>query len=394
MAVIRIDPASEGYRQFVRLYETARSLRPSELDRWNGELYATVGEGKNWGSLRRDGSLQLSQELVLDHLGPDAAPQDQVQALTTILHEANHARVEIKAPEEPNAVLSSHSKALDEGLTEWVSVSDVAEYADRAGYGDLPDPKPAYPSAYGATEALLEYAAGPEGAADLADRTIDAPVTMRWDVIADEIVKNKLAGVVPQGPEHQQAARAELINAMTTSSWQGLDESRVDISGAVAAETDQALDQATQRIQNHYARRPETPYPANTPNFLIAKQQETSQKLDSSQERVVRRGDEVDLTNLPPPHAGSRVEGARRGTGPGSRERGERPATGRPSAGQSAGEPVSAGAGWRFLSGSAPAGEAVRHRPVLGNGARGAGASGGGRGGVERPVSPTDRGRG
>ncbi len=391
MALIRIDPSSEEYRQFVRLYETARSVRPSELDRWNGELYASVGEGKNWGSLRRDGSLQLSQELVLDQLGPDAAPTDQVQALTTILHEANHARVEIKAIEDPNAVLSDHSKALDEGLTEWVAVDDVAEFAERAGYGSLPDPKPAYPSAYKATGALLEYAAGPEGASDLADRAIDAPVTMRWDVIADEIVKNRLSDVVPSDPEHQQAARAELVNAMTTSSWKGLDESRVDISASVTAETAHALDQATQRIRDHYAQSADTPYPSTTPNFLIAKEQEATRKLDGPQERVVRRGDDVDLKKLPPSKEGSAVEGPRGGAGPGTREGGARP--GGPRGGRSTGDyaRTDRGEGSRFLTGSAPAAGAVRHKPQLGDGARGAGAPGGGRGSAERP---TERGRG
>ncbi|MFI5730962.1 hypothetical protein ACIA49_12635 [Kribbella sp. NPDC051587] len=379
MALIRIDPSSEEYKRFVRLYEVARSMRPSELDRWNGELYATVGEGKNWGSLRRDGSLQLSQELVFDHLGPDAEPQAQVQALTTVLHEANHARVEIKALEEPNAVLSSHSKALDEGLTEWVSVADVAEYADRAGYGDLPDPKPAYPSAYGATEALLEYAAGPEGASALADRAIDAPVTMRWDVIADEIVRNKLSDVVPLGPQHQQAARAELINAMTTDSWQGLDDSRIDIGGAVAARTARALDQSTQHIRDHYAQDPGTPYPAATPNFLIAREQEAEavRTLSDSQERAATQGSDLDLAGLPPPSAGSRVEG---------------PPVGR-AAGEYSGR-ATAGDDSRFLSGSPPAAQATRLKPELGDGARGAGAPAVVQRGAERPVHPTDRGRG
>jgi len=151
MALIRIDPSSEEYRQFVRLYEGARALRPSEVDRWNRELYATIDEGQNWGSFHPDGYFKLSKELVFDKLGPDATPQEQVQALATVLHESNHARVQVNAQNEPNAVLSRHSKALDEGLTEWVSVNDVAAFADMTGYGELPDAKPEYPAAYQAT---------------------------------------------------------------------------------------------------------------------------------------------------------------------------------------------------------------------------------------------------
>lgn len=261
MAVIRIDPSSEEYRQFVHLYEVARALRPSKIDRWNRELYATVGEVDSWGSLQPDGSFKLSKELVFDKLGNAATPHEQVQALTTVLHESNHARVQVDAAHEPNAVRSRHSKSFDEGLTEWISVDDVAVFADSAGYGELPDPPAAYPAAYHATNSLLEYPAGADAARRIADRAIDAPVVMRWDVIADEIVKNKLANVVPRDPQHQQAARAELINAMTQPGWGQLDTSQAIAGPVVAHDTTHALDNATQQVRDHYAQSPGTPYP-------------------------------------------------------------------------------------------------------------------------------------
>ncbi|GAA3133506.1 hypothetical protein JOF29_002342 [Kribbella aluminosa] len=118
MAVIQLERSSAEYRRFAELYRVARALRPNETDRWNGDLYTTAGEGTAWGSFQPDGSFKLSKELIFDKLGPDASPQEKVQALTTILHETNHARVVINAPDEPNAVLSRHSKGLDEGLTE------------------------------------------------------------------------------------------------------------------------------------------------------------------------------------------------------------------------------------------------------------------------------------
>ena len=115
MAVTLVDRDSEEYRRFAELYKAARALRPNETDLWKGDLYATSGEG-GWGAFQQqDGSFKLSRELVLDQLGPDANPHDQVQALSTILHETNHARVPVDAPKEPNAVRSRHSKALDEG---------------------------------------------------------------------------------------------------------------------------------------------------------------------------------------------------------------------------------------------------------------------------------------
>ncbi|TCC51004.1 hypothetical protein E0H75_12725 [Kribbella capetownensis] len=264
MAVVRINPSSEEYRRFVHLYEVARALRPSKIDRWNRELYATVGEADCWGSLQPDGSFKFSKELVFDKLGDHATPQERVQALTTVLHESNHARVQIDAADEPNAVRSRHSKSLDEGLTEWISVDDVAMFADRAGYGELPDPPAAYPAAYHAANSLLEYPAGADAARRTADRAIDAPVVMRWDVITDEIVKNKLADVVPRDPQHQQAARAELINAMTQLSWGHLDTSQPIVGPVVARDTTRALDNATQRVRDHYTKSPSTPYPTKT----------------------------------------------------------------------------------------------------------------------------------
>ncbi|MET9316536.1 hypothetical protein ABZX12_32355 [Kribbella sp. NPDC003505] len=284
MAVIQVDEESPEYKRFAELYKAARALRPNETDLWEGDLYATVGEG-GWGAfVPGDGSFKLSKELVLDQLGPDANPHDQVQALSTILHETNHARAPVDAPKEPNAVRSRHSKGLDEGLTEYVAVKDVAVFAASTGYGELPEPKAEYPAAYRATDALLEYAAGPEGKDALADRAIDQPVVMRWDAIADEIVRNRLGDVVPQDPQHQQAARAELINAMTGPGWRNLDDELPVVGNDVAQATTQSLDDATDRIREHYAENPTEPYPSKIPNFEIANSQ--AQNLSGPQNRT------------------------------------------------------------------------------------------------------------
>lgn len=404
MAVVRIAPESQEYQQFARLYAIARRQFPSQLDRWNKELYATVGEPQSWGSLQRDGSFKLSKELVLDRLAPGAMPHEQVQALTTVLHESMHARVEIDAPHEPNAVASKHSKALDEGLTEWAAVDGVAVFADEAGYGQLPDAEPEYSQAYYATNSLLEYAAGPEGAQQLANRAIDRPVVMRWDVIADEIVRNRLGDVVPADPAHQQAARAELINAMTQPGWLDLHQTRANVGPAVAQETTQALDEATDRIREHHAKNPSAPYPAKNPNFRVAHAQ-AQQVQSGPQERVISRGGQVDLTKLPPPNPATRMADPRQSARPGGRQdeatsgpSGPRAGRSGPRAGRSTGEsapaarnaPGQPGSEMRFLSGSAPAAMATQHKPDLGDGARGAGAS---RPGVERVTPTPDRSR-
>jgi hypothetical protein len=145
MSIIEVEPSSAEYRLFVDLYDAARATRPSDLDRWNGKLYLTVEEGDEWGSLQVDGSFKMSTELVFDKLLHESTPQEQAQALTTILHEALHARVVVNAPDEPNAVLSRHSKALDEGLTEWVAMADAPAFFVRAGFGHLLTRHPSTP---------------------------------------------------------------------------------------------------------------------------------------------------------------------------------------------------------------------------------------------------------
>ncbi|MGZ0152591.1 hypothetical protein ACXJJ3_36415 [Kribbella sp. WER1] len=382
MAVTQVDPESPEYQRFAELYKAARALRPNETDLWKGDLYATTGEG-GWGAFDpRSGSFKLSKELVLDQLGQDANPSDQVAALSTILHETNHARVPVDAPKEPNAVRSRHSKALDEGLTEYVAVKDVDAFAASAGYGNLPEPKAEYPAAYHSTEALLEYAAGPEGKDALADKAIDQPVVMRWDAVADEIVQNKLGDVVPQDPQHQQAARAELINAMVSPGWDQLHEQPSIVGHDVAAKTTQSLDSATDRIRDHYAQSPNEPYPSKTPNFEIARQQ--AEGLQGPQNRA--RGAAADLTNYPPPAADTRVD---RPSATQQQRSAQLSAAGASSHGQQA-----AGDTMRFLGAQAPAAHATHQKPVLGDGARGAGSAGQAaqRATSERGNTPTDRG--
>lgn len=55
----RIEPSSPVYQEVARLYQIARQLRPSGLDRWNGELYARFDD--KWGGLGRDGTMRLGR---------------------------------------------------------------------------------------------------------------------------------------------------------------------------------------------------------------------------------------------------------------------------------------------------------------------------------------------
>lgn len=260
----RIDPASPVYQEFARLYTVARGIRPSGLDRWNGELLAS--DDDFWGSANpKTGTITVSQHRVLPYLTgsrSSAHPGWQAQALQTVLHEAYHQRVPVDAPNESNAFRGYESKALDEGLTEYQAANDVAVLADRAGYGQLMSSGHAYLGAYEATVQLLDFAAHPGGDRDrLAQRALDQPVVMRWDTIADEIVQNRLRNVVPPDPGHQKVARAVLVKAMAHPTWDSLHQ-RDEIAGRIAAHhTKLALDSAIARLHQHYRADPAPAFP-------------------------------------------------------------------------------------------------------------------------------------
>ncbi|MFC5261057.1 hypothetical protein ACFPJ1_02950 [Kribbella qitaiheensis] len=392
-----------------RLYRIAQEMRPGGADRWNGALYARYDD--KWGGLRRDGSLRLNQNLVLDHLTggePSHDPHLQGQALATVLHESWHARVPVDAPNEPNAMRGAQSAGLDEGITEIGAVEDFQLFAEQAGYEGIPQPPPEYPGAVHAASALLGRATNSATErSDLIDAALDQPVVMRWDTIADRIVHNELSEVVPQDPAHQQAARAHLINNMAVQEWRGVQD-REKGGPLVERLTNDGLDRAVAQVCEHYQDTPEAPFPAKVPNPAAAVAAETDQQ--GEQQRAITqsdRGSDADLSNLPPPDpstlvsrdpqpagqqqpapeqpAATGIEGVRPAAHAAqpaaqasSRSRAEtaRAAQSTQQAGQGAAASTPQPAGeMRFLSGQAPAAQATHRRPSLGDGSRGASSS-------------------
>jgi hypothetical protein len=265
----QIDRTSPLYREFARLHRIAREMRPSSVDRWNGELYAR-SDGMLGGFDPRSRSIRLSQDQVLAYLtgstDPVQAPE-QAQALATVLHELYHARNEVDALNEPTAVRTPESRALDEGLIERAAINDFPAFAKQAGYHGLRLDEHAYHGAVEATDRLVAYAAQPARRPALIAAMLDRPTVMRWDAVADEIVRNRLGDVVPQDAMHQQYARAELVNAMAHAGWNGLDGRPSQSAGEiVGADAVTRLDAAVERIRVHYRDSPGVPYPAVAPN--------------------------------------------------------------------------------------------------------------------------------
>src|SRR6266508_322611 len=264
----RVDPSSALHQEFARLYRIAHEMRPGSADLWNGQLYTY--DGGPWGAFDpRTGNIRLSQNLVLDHLtGSTSQPPSlaQAQALATVFHEALHARTVGNAPNEPNDLHHPNTIALNEGLTERRSANDFRAFTARAGYEDLVLENHQYEGAVEAVDQLISYAADSEREDQLVTEALQQPVAMQWDPIANEIVRNQLGDVVPQDPRHQAAARAELVNAMSSPPWHGIQHRPREAGVLVGEDAKSAINAALGRIREHYQQHPDTPYPSTPPN--------------------------------------------------------------------------------------------------------------------------------
>ena len=134
---------------------------------------------------------------------------------------------------------------------------------------------------------------------------------MGWDVVADHVVRNELADVVPPDPEHQQAARAHLVNQMAVGEWDGV-QNRPGRGPLTADLATAGVDRAVGQIREHYQNNPGEPYPAKAPNPAAALSTEAGNGEQArvngqEQARTVGRSETVDLSKLPPPAAGTRV---------------------------------------------------------------------------------------
>jgi hypothetical protein len=291
---------SSVYREFERLYRLAQSLRPIDVDRWNGELYAA--DGDSWGGFDpASGRISVSGGLVLRHLGGSGqptGPEGRAQALATILHEATHAGMRTDAPHEPNAVRSEHSLGIMEGFAEVRALDDFHAFALRAGYTGLSLPKPQYPAAHAAVEDLLKQASGPRKPWEvLIDEGTRGPGVMHFDQLADGVLLNRLHDVVPVREVDRRAVRAALIETMTHDGWIVLKELKDVATGEqVARDIRGKLDAKVDEIRQHYRATPGRVFPAEGANA-----------------EVVRVAEGNKLEALPPPDAGTRVERPVRG---------------------------------------------------------------------------------
>lgn len=356
-----VPPGSAVHREFTRLYEVVRRLRPPAVDRWSGVLRAietAPGEIPQWGAFNpKSGDIRLSAHLVLPYLTGSLSPADrraQGHALATVLHEATHAGMLTDAPTEPNAVRSEHSLGATEGFAEYRALHDFEAFTIVAGYQGAIVSEPQYQGAYTAMAGVVELASGPYKDKDaFVAEAVRGPSTMHFDQLADGVLRNRLGDVVPLRTEDRTAVRAALIGELLNWRWSSIAKDQPAEAGhRLTNEVRQGLNIKIEEIRRHYLAHPHQVFPAEGPNAAAA-----------------RAAEDNKLATLPPPDPNSRVKEATQG--------GLTTSTHAPNN----------MAPMRFLDGVAPAAGATARRPSLGQGARGAGQGGKGR----RPESGVER---
>ncbi|TDW54836.1 hypothetical protein [Kribbella pratensis] len=218
----RVRENSPTYREFARLYELARQLRPTGVDRWNRELYETSGSG---GYDQETGAIGIHQPLLREGLATQstANPRLQARALHAVLTRATQAGMDLDAPGETNAVRTAQSRGLYDGVAAVRAATDLQAFSRRAGYPSLTLDDRQQSGAYAAANGLIQQASGASiDRRELIDRLSQGPAVMHFDQVAEAVVRNRLEEIAPAEGADRQAVRRELIETMLHAQWESL----------------------------------------------------------------------------------------------------------------------------------------------------------------------------
>ncbi|MFF0270581.1 hypothetical protein [Kribbella sp. NPDC004536] len=334
-AAQRVPEDSAAYREFARLYDLARELRPTAVDGWNRALYATNGPG---GFDHQSGAIGVDEPLLRHELTgrPSATPRRQAHALATVLHRATEAGMPKDAPGAANAVRNEQSLALHDGIASVRAATDFRTFAVMAGYPHATFDPSENTGTYAAANALIHQVSGPRlDREELLERLNQGPVAMQFDQLADAVVENRLRDHV--APEDRPAVRRVLIGTMLHPAWEGLAGQSPEAGRHVADEIGRALNAKVDEIR----------------------QSGPHGQRDASAGGTGAEAVRVPVEDVRAPVGAVRaqVDGVRAAGGEVSVAGGEVPVA-------------------RFLSGVAPAGGAAGRKPLLGDGSRGAGEGG------------------
>ncbi|MFF0342045.1 hypothetical protein [Kribbella sp. NPDC004875] len=245
----RVPENSPTYREFSRLYDLARQLRPTGVDLWNRELYATSEHG---GFDHQTGAIGIHERILREGLSRDHATDSELQslALAKVLERATHAGMTIEAPGEPNAVQTTQSRGLHDGLAAVRAATDFQAFNRMSGYPPVKFDNTRLSGAYAATNDLIHQVSGPSvDRQQLVGRLHEGPAVMHFDQLAEGVVHNRLQEVAPpEGPD-RQAVRRELISTMLHPQWESLAGRSPEAGRQVAGEIGQALNAKVDEIR-------------------------------------------------------------------------------------------------------------------------------------------------
>ncbi|RZT13566.1 hypothetical protein EV649_6762 [Kribbella sp. VKM Ac-2569] len=248
----RVPEDSPTYREFSRLYDLARQLRPTGVDRWNRELYATSGPG---GLDQRTGAIGIHEPLLRAGLtrNPTDNPRRQGRALATVLNRVTQAGMEVDAPGEVNAVGTTQSQGLHEGVAAVRAANDFDVFTRSAGYPHLAFDGTQQSGAYVAANDLIQQASGPSvDRLKLINRLNNGPAVMHFDQLAEAVVRNRLQEVAPSEGADRQAVRRELITTMLHPQWDSLAQRSPEAGQHVAGEIGKALNAKVDEIRQRF----------------------------------------------------------------------------------------------------------------------------------------------
>lgn len=248
----RVPEDSPTYREFSRLYDLARQIRPTGVDRWSRELYATSGPG---GFDQRTGAIGIHEPLLRAGLTRSATdnPRRQARALATVLNRVTQAGMEVDAPGEANAVGTAQSQGLHEGVGSVRAVNDFELFTRSAGYPQLAFDGTQQSGAYVATNDLIQQASGPSvDRLDLISRLNNGPAVMQFDQLAEAVVRNRLQEVAPPEGADRRTVRRELITTMLHPQWDSLAQRSPEAGQHVAGEISKALNAKVDEIRQRY----------------------------------------------------------------------------------------------------------------------------------------------
>jgi hypothetical protein len=225
----RIPRDSDEYLWVDSVIRSVEKLtgRPS---RWNGDLYEET-EPEVAGSALDSGGMTLSRASVLapvarvysaDHPLTPTELIDARDAILTAVHEAKHLTNALGDEAAPCAtpVYSPDTLALEEGLTEVWARRRIDAVIQDLGMDRLQpelltvDAADAYPAYTAATGELVRGIADVAGLpqVQVRDRIDQADRAQRWSAIADLVIDQRLADVLPDGD--RAAVRTQLIGTM------------------------------------------------------------------------------------------------------------------------------------------------------------------------------------